>query len=222
MFRTRNVKRDGPKGMVRDAPPTPIARRFAPALAAGSCLLAASAASPAAAQPPAAPTREQVEQVRPPPEERPRTRLTIEGGVEHAPCALDRPDYREYPLHPDRGRRSTISRGCPPRQLRPAFAPYLGQENNVAAVCEIRDRAATILRDAGYIAAVEVPEQRIEDGRVHFTVLMAKLVGISVRGDAGRSERTDRALSEQADRARGVQPLRRRALSAARRRSAGL
>ena len=31
-------------------------------------------------------------------------------------------------------------------------------------ICEIRDRAATILREAGYIAAVEVPEQRIADG----------------------------------------------------------
>lgn len=189
MFRTRNVKRDGPKGMVRDAPPTPIARRFAPALAAGSCLLAASAASPAAAQPPAAPTREQVEQVRPPPEEGQRTRLTIEGGVEHAPCALDRPDYENI--------RFTLTeavfddlKGLPAEALRPAFAPYLGQENNIAVVCAIRDRAATILRDAGYLAAVEVPEQRIEGGRVHFTVLMARLVGLQVRGDAGRSERT--------------------------------
>ncbi|MFN3389972.1 MAG: ShlB/FhaC/HecB family hemolysin secretion/activation protein, partial [Allosphingosinicella sp.] len=45
------------------------------------------------------------------------------------------------------------------------------------------------LRDAGYIAAVEVPEQRIENGVVQFRVLMAKLVGLRVRGDAGRNER---------------------------------
>ena len=56
-------------------------------------------------------------------------------------------------------------------------------------ICEIRDRAATILRDAGYVAAVEVPEQRIADGTVHFDVLMAKLVGLRVRGDAGPAER---------------------------------
>ena len=51
---------------------------------------------------------------------------------------------------------------------------------------------------------------------------MAKLVGLRVRGEAGRSERTIAALSRAADRAGGVQPLRRRALSAARRRPARL
>ena len=58
-----------------------------------------------------------------------------------------------------------------------------------------------MLREAGYIAAVEVPEQRIADGNVRFTVLMAKLVGIRVRGDAGRSERMIARYLEQADRA---------------------
>ena len=65
------------------------------------------------------------------------------------------------------------------------------------SICEIRDRAATILREAGYIAAVEVPEQRIADGDVRFQVLMAKLVGMRVRGDAGRSERTIARYLEQ-------------------------
>ena len=40
------------------------------------------------------------------------------------------------------------------------------------------------------VAAVEVPEQRIADGNVRFQVLMAKLVSVRVRGDAGRAERT--------------------------------
>ena len=117
-----------------------------------------------------------------------RARLTVEGDVERAPCALDRPEYPNI--------RFTLSdvafdelRGLTAEQLRPAYARFVGQEISVAAICEIRDRAATMLREAGYIAAVEVPEQRIADGRVRFTVLMAKLVGIRVRGDAGRSER---------------------------------
>ncbi|HEY0116422.1 MAG TPA: ShlB/FhaC/HecB family hemolysin secretion/activation protein, partial [Allosphingosinicella sp.] len=54
---------------------------------------------------------------------------------------------------------------------------------------QIRDRAAAMLREAGYIAAVEVPEQRIEGGQIRFRVLMARLVGLRVRGDAGRNER---------------------------------
>ena len=142
---------------------------------------------PAAAQP-TAPTREEINRPPPPSVEQPRARLTVEGGVERAPCALDRPEYRDI--------RFTLQdvafddlHGLTAEQLRAAWAPYAGREHNVAVLCEIRDRAATMLREAGYIAAVEVPEQRIADGRVRFTVLMAKLVGIRVRGEAGRSER---------------------------------
>ena len=48
----------------------------------------------------------------------------------------------------------------------------------------------TILRDRGYIAAVEVPEQRIADGVVRFRVLMARLTQVRVRGNATGAERT--------------------------------
>ena len=56
-------------------------------------------------------------------------------------------------------------------------------------MCEIRDRAGTILRNAGYIAAVQVPEQKITDGTVHFRVLMAHLTQVRVRGDASGAEK---------------------------------
>ena len=153
---------------------------------AGSCALALACGANAQG---VAPTREAVQRPLPAPGERPPANLTIEGGVERAPCALDRPEYRDI--------RFTVTnvqfddlRGLSPEDLRPAYAPFLGQEHPVALLCEIRDRAATILRDAGYIAAVEVPEQRITDGSIRFQVLMAKLVGLRVRGNAGRSERT--------------------------------
>ena len=161
--------------------------------AAAACFAggAAICAVPALAQPPAQPappTREEIDRPPPPRIEQPRARLTVEGGVERAPCALDRPEYQNI--------RFTLTdvafddlRGMAPEQLRGAWAQYQGQEVNVAAICEIRDRAATMLSEAGYIAAVEVPEQRIEGGHVRFTVLMAKLVGVRVRGEAGRSER---------------------------------
>lgn len=145
-------------------------------------------AGTAAAQPPAAPTREQVA---PPQPERveTRARLAVEGDLDHAPCSLDRPEYQNI--------RFTLRnvafdnlRGLPAERLRAAYAEFIGRENNIAVVCAIRDRAAAILREAGYIAAVEVPEQRIADGNVRFRVLMAKLVGIRVRGNAGREERT--------------------------------
>jgi hemolysin activation/secretion protein len=168
-------------------PMRPTSIRPGGALGAGlaACLLVS--AVPARAQSP--PTREQVVPQQPERTEPPAARLTIEGGVERAPCALDRPDLQSI--------RFTLAdvefadlRGLAPDALRPAFAPYLGRDIPLATICEIRDRAATILRDAGYIAAVEVPEQRIEGGHIRFQVLMAKLVGLRVRGEAGRSERT--------------------------------
>ncbi|WP_310467440.1 ShlB/FhaC/HecB family hemolysin secretion/activation protein [Sphingomonas sp.] len=136
-----------------------------------------------------APTREEV--TRPPPQpEPPRPpRLDVEGGIERAPCALDTPENQAI--------RFTLRdvqfeglRGLAPGDLTPAYADLVGQEQPVAAICEIRDRAATILRGAGYIASVEVPEQRIAEGTVRFKVLMAKLVQVRVRGDAGRAEQT--------------------------------
>ena len=133
------------------------------------------------------------------------------------PAALSR-----HPLHPDATSSSTICAACRPRRCARPTRPSSARSSRSRCICEIRDRAATILRDAGYIAAVEVPEQRIADGNVRFQVLMAKLVGLRVRGDAGRAERTIAAYLEPADRARGVQPLRGRALSAARRRPARL
>jgi hemolysin activation/secretion protein len=139
--------------------------------------------------PPAAPTREEVERAPLRPSVQQAPRLTVEGGVERAPCALANEAYRELTFTPT----SVIFedlRGLSSEDLRPAYQPFLNQQHPIAVICEIRDRAATILRNAGYVAAVEVPEQRIADGTVRFQVLMAKLVGIRVRGNAGRAEQT--------------------------------
>ena len=164
------------------------AHRLRILLVSGTALLLASTAQAQTVPQPPVPTREEVERPRPGLPESVAPQLTVEGGVERAPCALDRPEYRDI--------RFTLTeavfedlRGLPAEALRPAYAPFVGQEHPVAIICEIRDRAATILREAGYVAAVEVPEQRIEGGTVRFQVLMARLVGLRVRGDAGRAER---------------------------------
>lgn len=134
------------------------------------------------------PTREQVEQ-RPPESTVPLpASLKVEGDVERAPCALDRPEYQNIRFTPTEVTFEDL-RGLSAEALRPAYAEYVGQDQPVSVVCEIRDRAATILRDAGYIASVEVPEQKIADGKLRFKVLMAKLVGVRVRGDAGGAEK---------------------------------
>ncbi len=137
----------------------------------------------------AAPTREEIDRTDLRPTARPPARLTVEGDVERAPCPLAAPDYA--------GITFTLSdvvfnnlAGLSAAELRPTFAEYVGRTVPLATVCEIRDRAATALRRRGFLAAVQVPPQEIENGIVRFDVLMAKVVSVQVRGDAGRSEST--------------------------------
>lgn len=137
---------------------------------------------------PAVPTRAEVERPSPERAEPPRASLEITSDAVRTPCALDRPEYESI--------RFTLSevtfkdlRGASPDSLRPAYASFVGQSLPVATICQIRDRAAAILNDAGYVVAIEVPEQRIAEGRIQFQVVMASLVGLRVRGDAGRAER---------------------------------
>jgi hemolysin activation/secretion protein len=154
---------------------------------AGTAL--AQAAPPPPPTQPIAPTREEVE--RPTRQQQPdatRPRLTVEGDLERAPCSLDRPEYENIRFTPNEVVFDDL-KGLPSEALRPAYAEYVGTEQPVSVICAIRDRAVRILRDAGYIATVQVPEQRIAGGTVHFRVLMAKLVALRVRGNAGRAER---------------------------------
>ncbi len=149
--------------------------------------LAASAHAQVPPSAPRAPTREEIERTRPKPNERPSSRLQVEGGLERSPCPLADPAYA--------GIEFTLGnvlfqdlKGLDPSALEPAWKPYAGTRIKLAAICEIRDSAAALLRDAGYIAAIEIPEQRIAGGTIRFDVLMARIVAIRVRGDAGRSE----------------------------------
>lgn len=133
------------------------------------------------------PTREEVERFRPPVGSGVAAGTGLAGDVERAPCPLADPQYAglSFTL---RDVQFDGLRGLDADRLRTAYADQLGQAVSVATICEIRDRAATILRRAGYLAAVQVPPQRIEDGVVRFEVLMARVVGIQVRGSAGASE----------------------------------
>lgn len=157
-------------------------------LAAAGALICAPGVASAQADAPRVPTRDQVEQpVRAAPREE-RVRLEVDSDIERAPCALDDPQFAALRFTPTSVVFDDL-RGLAPEALRSAYEPYLGREQSVSVLCEIRDRAAAILRDAGYVAAVEVPEQRIEGGEIRFQVLMARLVAVRVRGDAGRNER---------------------------------
>ena len=135
----------------------------------------------------APPTREEV--TRPevqPPQIRP-PKLEVQGGFERAPCALDSPEFKDIRFVV-RGAEFEGLQGLSAEDVQSSYSNLIGTEQPISVVCEIRDRAATILRNAGYIAAVEVPVQRITDGVVHFRVLMAHLAQVRVRGDASGAE----------------------------------
>jgi hemolysin activation/secretion protein len=159
-------------------------RRSAVRLLLASVVVANPAAGAAqTAQELLPPTREEVTRPAPTPPVTRAPRLEVEGGVERAPCALDNPEYAAIRFTP-RSVDFEGLKGVSPADLRSAYEPFIGREQPISVVCEIRDRAATILRDAGYIAAVQVPEQRIAEGVVRFQVLMAHLASVRVRGNA--------------------------------------
>jgi hemolysin activation/secretion protein len=157
---------------------------------AGATASLAPVASPLFAQASVgAPTREEIE--RAPVAPLPPTagqRVTVEGEVERAPCPLAGDQFKDITVTLS-GVQFDGLKGLDASLLSRAYADKIGKTLPIGSVCEIRDEAATILRRAGYLAAVQVPPQRIENGIVRFDVLMAKVVDFQVRGNAGRSEK---------------------------------
>jgi hemolysin activation/secretion protein len=136
-----------------------------------------------------APTREELQRDRTAAPTRAKSaRISVEGDIERAPCPLADARFADVRMTMSEARFDGLQ-VVAPEDLRSAWAEFAGRSVPIATVCEIRDRAATILRRMGYLAAVQVPPQRIdENGTVRFDVLMARLVRVQVRGDTGRAE----------------------------------
>lgn len=133
-----------------------------------------------------APTREEIDRNRQ--REAPSAaRLKIDGDIERAPCALDSPAYADIKVTITDAQFNNLQ-GITPAELKASYAALLGADRPISTICTIRDAAATALRAKGYLAAVQVPVQRIENGVVRFEVLFAKIVAIRVRGSAGPAE----------------------------------
>jgi len=150
----------------------------------GLCL-AAGLPSPAAAQV-VTPTRDEL--TRQQPTTAPETpKLDVIGDIERSPCPLADPRFADVKV--------TISqvhfnglKGASEQELAPSWTPYAGREQPVAVLCEVRDKAATILRAKGYLAAVQVPTQRIDNGVVTMETLFARVVAVRARGQTEGAE----------------------------------
>lgn len=155
--------------------------------AAGVVVLASAFPGVVAAQGQIAPTREEIErrtieeQLRQGP-----APVSVESEIERAPCPLASAQFADLTFTFSAPEFSGLG-SIDPAILTPSYADYIGQEIPVATICEIRDRAATILRAQGYLAAVQVPVQTIGEGEVKFDVLLARMQAVQVRGDAGAS-----------------------------------
>src|SRR5688572_31374793 len=96
-------------------------------------LLAPPALAQAPPGAPRAPTREEVERDVPRPDDRP-SRVTVEGGVEHAPCPLAGAAFRDIAFTVTDVRFDNL-RGLTAEDLRPAWADYAGTRQPVATIC---------------------------------------------------------------------------------------
>ena len=92
----------------------------------------------------------------------------------------------------------------PPEELARAYEGYLGHDVPVAALCEIRDRASTILFNEGIFARVEIPAQRISEGHVTFEVIEAYIASVRVRGDDSGAQSK---VEDYIERLRGMKPF---------------
>ena len=147
--------------------------------------MAALAPVAASAQGQIAPTREEIDRRGLEAELRGEANpVSVEGDIERAPCPLASDQFADLNFTFSAPEFSGLG-PIDPSILSPAFSEYVGQEIPVATICDIRDRAATILRANGYLAAVQVPVQTIGQGTVKFDVLLAKMKAVQVRGDAG-------------------------------------
>ena len=138
---------------------------------------------------PQIPTREEIQRPAIPPAAQASEQIVaIDDGIERAPCPLANPEFAHIRFTLRTVEFSSVE-GIDNGLLLPSWSDRVGQELPISTVCEIRDRAATILRSKGYLAAVRVPPQTIGDGIVRLDILSARMARVEVRGDAGANEK---------------------------------
>ncbi|OHD01053.1 MAG: hemin transporter [Sphingopyxis sp. RIFCSPHIGHO2_01_FULL_65_24] len=137
---------------------------------------------------PQIPTREEIQRPAPPPVPQANEQVvTADDAIERAPCPLANPEFANIRVTLRDVQFSSVE-GIDPATLAATWSDRVGQDLPISVVCDIRDRAATMLRAKGYLAAVRVPPQTIDDGIVKLDILAARMSRIEVRGDAGANE----------------------------------
>ena len=160
------------------------------ALACSTAVLALSLPVVAQAQiAPSVPTREEIQRPTLPPSAPPGEQVvSADDSIERAPCPLANPEFSNVRVTVRDVQFSPVE-GIDTSMLDASWRDKVGQDLPIAVVCDIRDRAATMLRAKGYLAAVRVPPQTIDGGVIKLDILSARMSRIEVRGDAGANEK---------------------------------
>jgi len=132
------------------------------------------------------PTRDELTRQQPTTEPQ-QPKLEVVGDIERSPCPLADPRFADVKVTISQVRFNGL-KGASEEELAPAWSAYAGREMPVAVLCEVRDAAATILRNKGYLAAVQVPTQRIDNGVVTMETLFARVVAVRARGQTEGAE----------------------------------
>ena len=114
--------------------------------------------------------------------------LSVDGQMERRACALDDPQYADLTIRLSRVSYSNAERASDVA-LERAHEGYLDRDLPVRALCDIRNRAAALLDEAGYLAAVEIPAQNLGEGEARFEVVLGRLVAVRARGDTAGVEK---------------------------------
>lgn len=136
---------------------------------------------------PLPPTRDQIQPV-PDREDKRPARLSVEGDIERSSCPLADPAYADIRV-PINAVTFNNLKGASADEMRAVYARYVGTSQPLSVICDIRDEASTLLRAKGYLAAVQVPTQRIENGEIRFEVLYARLTAVRARGETRGAEK---------------------------------
>ncbi|MBL8773938.1 MAG: ShlB/FhaC/HecB family hemolysin secretion/activation protein [Phenylobacterium sp.] len=173
------------------------ARLLATTLALGAC----AAPIVAHGQPAPAPSRQELDRAQRAPA-RPGPAPDLFSSPEAGPCPLAE---NPAPLTVTAVRLNGLE-SVPAEALAPAYAPYLNRAAGDAAdLCLIRDAVSDALFDRGVLARVEIPAQTIgTDGVAVIEVIEARIVNVTVRGDAGPAAPM---LERYAAKLRGMTPF---------------
>lgn len=114
--------------------------------------------------------------------------LSVDGGIERSPCPLADPQYADIKVTLGKVTFAGLKE-IDASELAGTWTPFAGTAQPIAVLCEIRDAAGTMLRNRGYLAAVQVPTQQIENGEVRMEVIYARITAVRARGETQGAER---------------------------------